>query len=131
MIVFLVLDYLDGTPPIKTQTYSHTANVTVIELTYLKIYPFVLINSFPPPKSHFIMVEADIHLRLLLTSMIDIYKVFELLACCLKGIWVHPCTITQAKVAPNCGMFGQLLSGNDGVTSWLMLISTTYCFQHT
>ena len=35
------------------------------------------------------MVEADIHLRPLHTSILDIFKVSETLLCCLKGIWVH------------------------------------------
>ncbi len=47
------------------------------------------------------MVEADIHPRLLPTSELDISKVFEQLACCLKGIWVHPYTNTKAKLAQN------------------------------
>jgi hypothetical protein len=41
------------------------------------------------------MVEADIHLRLLPISILDIFKVFEVLVCCLKGIWVHPYIITE------------------------------------
>ncbi len=45
------------------------------------------------------MVEADIHFRLLHTSILDIYKVFELLVCCLKVIWLHPHTVTLAKLA--------------------------------
>jgi hypothetical protein len=39
---------------------------------------------------HFLMVEANIHLWLLHTFILDIYKVFEPLVWCLKGIWVHP-----------------------------------------
>ncbi len=39
---------------------------------------------------HNVMVEADIHLRPLHTSILDIYKVFEPLVCCLKGIRLHP-----------------------------------------
>ena len=54
------------------------------------------------------MVEADIHLKPLPTSTFDIYKVFELLVCCLKGIWVHPYTITPAKLAPDLGIVGRL-----------------------
>ncbi len=56
------------------------------------------------------MAEADIHLRLLPKSELDISKVFEPLTCCLRGIWVHPYTNTQAKLAPildfwvNCGV---------------------------
>ncbi len=26
---------------------------------------------------------------------------FEPLVCCLKGIWLHPCTVTPAKLAPD------------------------------
>ena len=47
------------------------------------------------------MFEADIHLRLCHTSILDIYKVFEPLVCCLKGIWVHPYTIPPSKLAPD------------------------------
>jgi hypothetical protein len=47
------------------------------------------------------MVEADIHLRLLPTSIKDIYKVFELLVFCLKGIRMHPCIVIPAEVAPD------------------------------
>ena len=38
----------------------------------------------------YVMFEADIHLRPLPTSILDIFKVFEPLVCCLKGIW---CTL--------------------------------------
>ncbi len=50
---------------------------------------------------HSVMFEADIHLRLLHTSIVDIYKVFEPLVCCLKGIWVHPYTVKPAKLPPD------------------------------
>jgi hypothetical protein len=45
----------------------------------------------------YVIVEANIHLRLLHTSILDIYKVFEPLVCCLKGIWVHPYTVTLSE----------------------------------
>ncbi len=54
------------------------------------------------------MVEADIHLRPLHTSILDIYKGFELLVCCLKGMWVHPYTVTLAKLALDLGILGSL-----------------------
>ncbi len=41
------------------------------------------------------MVESDIHLRLLPISILDIYKVFGVLLCCLTGIWVHSYIITE------------------------------------
>ena len=52
---------------------------------------------------HNLMVEAGIHLRPLLTSIFDIYKLFKSLSYCLKGIWVHPYTIAVAKLAPAWG----------------------------
>ncbi len=48
---------------------------------------------------NYIMVEAHIHLRLISTSILDIYKVLEPLICFLKGIWVYPYTVTQANLA--------------------------------
>ncbi len=135
------------------------------------------------------MVEADIHLRLLHKSELDISKVFESLTCCLRGICVHPYIDTQAKLAQDfdfwvtCGVemiqgwgwyppqtgshihtrhikgvwgigmlsqghmdaplycytskfgpkfrnLGHLWSGNDAITSWLRLTSTSDYFQH-
>jgi hypothetical protein len=75
------------------------------------------------------MFEADIHLRLLHTSILDMYKVFEPLACCLKGIWLHPYSVTLAKL-PRFGDSGSVKSGNDAITSWLRLIFTSDHFIH-
>ena len=36
---------------------------------------------------HYVMVEADSHLKLLSTSILDIYKVFEHIDMLLMGIW--------------------------------------------
>ncbi len=54
------------------------------------------------------MVEAEIHLRPLHTSILGIYIVFEPLVCCLKGMWVHPYTVTLAKLALDFGILGSL-----------------------
>jgi hypothetical protein len=63
---------------------------------------------------HNVMVEADIHLKPLHTSILGIQKVFEPLLCCLNGIWVHPYTITPAKkLATYLGSQGHLRSGNE------------------
>ena len=81
---------------------------------------------------HNVMFEADIHLRSLQTSILDIPKVFETLICCLKGIWVHPDAhaITAAKLAPDLGILGHLWSKNDAIMSWLRLPSYSSCFPH-
>jgi hypothetical protein len=76
------------------------------------------------------MFEVNIHFRPLHTSILGIYKVFEPLVCCLKGIWVHPYTVTPAKPTPDLGTHGHLRSGNDVITSWLRLMSTSDHFIH-
>jgi hypothetical protein len=52
---------------------------------------------------HYVMVEVDIHLRLLPKCILDIYNVLESLVCCLKGIWVHPYIVIRAKLALDFG----------------------------
>ncbi len=79
---------------------------------------------------HYVMVEADILLRALHTFILGIYKVFEPLVCCRKGVWVLPYTVTLAKLAPYLGNQGNLRNENDAITSWLRLISTSYHFIH-
>ena len=54
------------------------------------------------------MVEADIHLRPLHTSILGIYIVFEPLVCCLKGMWVDPYAVTLAMLALELGILGSL-----------------------
>ena len=78
-------------------------------------------------KNHNVMVEADIHLKQLHTSILDLYKVFEPLLCYLTGIWLHLYTITPAKLAPDLGSWGHLWRGNDAIMSWLRLKSTSDC----
>jgi hypothetical protein len=51
------------------------------------------------------MVEANIHLRLVPTSIADIYIMFEILVCCFIDIWGHLYTIIQAKLAPDFGIW--------------------------
>ena len=79
---------------------------------------------------HNVMVEADIHLQPLHTSILVTYKVFETLVCCLNGIWLHPYTITLAKLPPDLGIQVHLRSRNDATTSWLRLTSTSNHFIH-
>jgi hypothetical protein len=61
------------------------------------------------------MVDTAIHIRLYPTSILDMYKVFEVLVCWFTGIWVHPYFIPPAKLAPDFGILGHLWSGNDAV----------------
>ncbi len=97
-------------------------------------HPYTIIPAKLPPnlgsQCHNVMFEADIYLRLLHTSIWDIYKVFELLVCCLKGIWVQPYSVTPAKLPPDLGIHVHLRSGNDATMPWLRLISTSDLFIH-
>ena len=43
------------------------------------------------------MVEADSHLKLIPTSILHIYKVFEHLDMLQMGIWVYPYTVTPVQ----------------------------------
>ncbi len=79
---------------------------------------------------NFIIVEAEIHLRLYPTSILDIYKVFEVLVCCLTSIRVHPYFSPPAMLAPDFGILGHLWSGNYAIAWWLRLTSTSDCFSH-
>jgi hypothetical protein len=62
---------------------------------------------------------SDLH-----ASLLCIYKVFELLVCGLKGVLVHPYSVTPAKLAPDLGIQVHLRSENDAITSCFGLIST-------
>ena len=60
------------------------------------------------------MDEADVPLKLLHTSILDIFKVIDSLVCCLKGTWLHPYTVTPAMLAPDLGTQGQ--------SDWIVVI---------
>ncbi len=79
---------------------------------------------------HNFMVEADIHLKPLHTSILDMYKVFETLVCCLKSIWLHPYTMTLANFTRVLGIQVHLRSGKTAIMSWLSLTSTSDHFIH-
>ncbi len=50
MIAVLLLQYYDAESPIRPHTYSHTYNVTLLELFFLRIYHLLLINLVTPAK---------------------------------------------------------------------------------
>jgi hypothetical protein len=76
------------------------------------------------------MVEADSHLKLLPTSILDIYKVFELFDMLSIGIWLQPYTVIPTQLGSDFGVLGHLWSQNDVITSGLMLTATSNCFPH-
>ena len=79
---------------------------------------------------HYVMVEADIHLKLLPTSVLDIYKVFEHIDMLTIGIQYQPYTVIPTQLGSDFGALGHLWSQNDVIMSWLRLTSTSNCFPH-
>ena len=63
-----------------------------------------------------VMGEPDIYyLKMPHTSVLGIYKVFEPLVGCLKGIWLQPYSVTLAKLDPDLVGRVHLRSGYDAI----------------
>ncbi len=80
--------------------------------------------------SHFITVEADSHLKLLPTSILDIYKVFEDIDMLSMGIQYQPCTVIPNLFGSDFRVLGHLWSQNDVIMSWWSPTATSNCFLH-
>jgi hypothetical protein len=65
------------------------------------------------------MVEANSHRKLLLTSILDIYKVFKHIDVPSIGIWYQPYTVIPTLLGSDFGPLGHLWSQNDVIMSWL------------
>jgi hypothetical protein len=76
------------------------------------------------------MVEADSHLKLLPTSILDIYKVFEHIDMLSMGIQYNHYTVIPTLLGSDFGALGHLWSQNDVIMSWLKLRATSNCFPH-
>jgi hypothetical protein len=76
------------------------------------------------------MVEADSNLKLLPTSILDIYKVFEHIDMLSIGIQHQPYTGIPTLFGSDVGVPGHLWSQNDVIMSWLRLTATANCFPH-
>ncbi len=62
---------------------------------------------------HNFMVEADIHLRPFHTSILDMYKVFETLVCCIKDMWLH-----LSPLYPYTGQVFPSFWNSDSLEEW-------------
>ncbi len=80
--------------------------------------------------SHFVMVEADSHLKLLPTSRLDMHKVFQHIDMLSIGIWYQPYTVIPTLLGSDFGVLGHLWSQNNVIMSWLRLTATSNCFPH-
>ena len=70
------------------------------------------------------MVEAESHLKLLPTSILDIYKVFDHIDMLFIGMWKQFYTFIPTLLGSDFGVLGHLWSQNDVNMSWLRLTAT-------
>ena len=71
------------------------------------------------------MVVADSHLKLLPTSILDIYKVIEHIDMLSIGIQLQPYTVLPTLLGSDFGVLGHLCSQNDVIMSLLRLTATS------
>jgi hypothetical protein len=76
------------------------------------------------------MVEADSHLKLFPTSILDIYKVIEHIDMLSMGMQYQPFIVIPTLLGSYFGVLGHLWSQNDVIMSWLRLTATSNCFPH-
>ncbi len=76
------------------------------------------------------MVETDSHLKLLPTSILDIYNMFEHIDMLSIGIQQQPYTVIPTLLGSDFGVLDHLWSQNDVITSRLRLTATSNCFPH-
>ncbi len=75
-------------------------------------------------------VEADSHLKLLPTSILDMHKVFEHIDILPIGIWLQPYTVLPTLLGADLWVLGHLRSQNNVIMSWLRVRATSNCFPH-
>ncbi len=73
---------------------------------------------------HYVKVEADSHLKVLPSSTLHIYKVFEHIDRLSINIQQQPYTGLPTPLVSDFGVLGHLWSQNDVITSWLRLTAT-------
>ncbi len=77
------------------------------------------------------MFDADSHLKLLPTFVLDIYKVLEHIDMLSIGMQQQPYTVIPTQLGSDFGVLGHLWSQNDINTSCLRLPATSNCFPHS
>jgi hypothetical protein len=76
------------------------------------------------------MVEAECHLKLLPTSILDTYNVIGHIDMLSMGIQYNPYKVIPILLGSDCWVLGHLWSQNDVIMSWLRLTATSNCFPH-
>ncbi len=79
---------------------------------------------------YYVMVEPDSHLKVLPTSILDIYKVFEHIDMLSMGIQYQPYTVIPTLICSDFGVLCHLWSQNVVIMSWLRLTTTSNCSPH-
>jgi hypothetical protein len=74
------------------------------------------------------MVDADSHLKLLHTSILDMHKIIEHIDMLSIGIQYQPYTVLPTLLGSDFGALGHLWNQNDEIMSWLRLTVTSNCF---
>jgi hypothetical protein len=64
------------------------------------------------------MVESDSHLKLLPTSILDIYKLCEHIDMLFIGTQYQPYTVIPTLLVSDFGVLGHMWSQNDVIMSW-------------
>ncbi len=79
----------------------------------------------------YVIVEADGHLKLLPTSILYMFKVFEHIDMLSINIQYQPYTVIPTLLlGSDFGVLGHLWSRNDVIMSWLWLTVTSNWFSH-
>jgi hypothetical protein len=76
------------------------------------------------------MVEADSHLKLLLASILDIYKVFGHIDILFIGIQYQPFKVIAILLGSDFSVLSDLWSQNNVIMSWWRLTAMSNCFLH-
>jgi len=78
------------------------------------------------------MVETDSHLKLLPPSILDIYRVFELIdmLSMSMGTQQELFTVIPTLLGSDFGVLCHLWSQNDVIMLWFRLTVTSNCFLH-
>jgi hypothetical protein len=76
------------------------------------------------------MDDADSHLKLLVTSILDTSKMIKHIDMLFMGIQYQPYTVIPTLLGSDVGALGHLRRQNDEIMSWLRLTATSNCFPH-
>ncbi len=130
--------------PIPTGSHIHIRHIKSVWAHWYNVHRYMVaaLLSYPHPPwcrfwwsgslveskwCHYIMVQTFILFKLLPTSILEIYKVFEHIDMLSIGIWWQPYSVIPTLL----GDLGHWWSQNDIITSWLRLPYYSNCFPNS